>query len=92
MNETIAQGIARLAEEGLDADAIQSLLQDLFIMPVFTAHPTESKRRTILLKLKQIANALYALNYQSLLPAEEDAIVQEVRENIVLLWQSSSQD
>jgi phosphoenolpyruvate carboxylase len=88
MDETIAHAVQRLHQEGFSAAEIQKLLQELFIMPVFTAHPTESKRRTILLKLKQIAEALYALNYQSLLPAEEEAIVQGIRENIVLLWQS----
>ncbi|MCB0060709.1 MAG: phosphoenolpyruvate carboxylase, partial [Caldilineaceae bacterium] len=88
MDETIAHAIARLREEGLDGEEIQALLKELFIVPVFTAHPTESKRRTILFKLKQIADALYQLNYQTLLPAEEDAIVQQIRENVVLLWQS----
>lgn len=88
MNETIAHAIQRLRTEGLNADEIRGLLQGLFIMPVFTAHPTESKRRTILLKLKQIAEALYALNYHSLLPSEEEEIVQRIRESIVLLWQS----
>jgi len=88
MDETIAHAIQRLHQEGLSAEEIQAFLQELFIMPVFTAHPTESKRRTILLKLKQIANALYALNYQTLLPAEEEAIVESIQENIVLLWQS----
>ncbi|MCB0062333.1 MAG: phosphoenolpyruvate carboxylase, partial [Caldilineaceae bacterium] len=88
MNETIAHGLQRLHQEGLSVDEIQTLLSELFIMPVFTAHPTESKRRTILLKLKQIADALYALNYQALLPAEEESTLQNIQENIVLLWQS----
>jgi phosphoenolpyruvate carboxylase len=88
MGETISHAIQRLHQEGLSADDVQKLLNELFIAPVFTAHPTESKRRTILLKLKQIADALNALNYQTLLPAEEESIVQEIRENIVLLWQS----
>lgn len=88
MSETIANAVRRLKEEGLSADAIRAILHDLFIMPVLTAHPTESKRRTILLKLKNIADDLYALNYRALLPTEEDAIVQRIRENIVLLWQS----
>ena len=88
MSETIAHAVQRLREEGLSAQEVRSLLNDLFIMPVFTAHPTESKRRTILLKLKAIATDLHDLNYHSLLPAEEDAIVQRIRENIVLLWQS----
>ncbi|MCB0108965.1 MAG: phosphoenolpyruvate carboxylase, partial [Caldilineaceae bacterium] len=88
MNETIAHAIQRLQHEGHSAAEMQALLNELFIMPVFTAHPTESKRRTILLKHKQIADALYTLNYQSLLPSEEAKIVQDIRENIVLLWQS----
>ncbi len=88
MGETIAHAIQRLHQEGLRAGEMQKQLAELFIMPVFTAHPTESKRRTILLKLKQIADALYSLNYQTLLPAEEEAIVEGIRENIVLLWQS----
>ncbi|MEZ4619693.1 MAG: phosphoenolpyruvate carboxylase [Caldilineaceae bacterium] len=88
MNETIAHALQRLREEGLGGNEMRELLARLFIMPVFTAHPTESKRRTILLKLKAIADALYDLNYRTLLPTEEDEIVQEVRENIVLLWQS----
>jgi len=88
MNETIAHGIQQLHKEGLTAEEVQNVVNELFIMPVFTAHPTESKRRTILLKLKQIADALYSLNYQTLLPAEEEQIVQDIRENIVLLWQS----
>jgi len=86
--ETIAHGIRRLADEGLTAAEIRELLNGLFIMPVFTAHPTESKRRTILLKLKDIANALYDMGYRHLLPTEEDVLIQRIRENIVLLWQS----
>lgn len=88
MSETIAHAVRRLHEEGLSADEMRTLLNELFIMPVFTAHPTESKRRTILLKLKAIADDLYDLNYRTLLPAEEESIVQRIRENIVLLWQS----
>lgn len=88
MSETIAHAVRRLHDEGLSAAEMRTLLNQLFIMPVFTAHPTESKRRTVLLKLKAIANDLYDLNYRTLLPAEEDTILQRIRENIVLLWQS----
>jgi len=88
MAETIASGIRQLREAGLQASDVRAILNELSIMPVFTAHPTESKRRTILLKLKAIASALYELHYRLLLPAEEDVLVQQIRENIVLLWQS----
>ena len=88
MAETIAHAVRRLQEEGATADDVRRLLKDLFIMPVFTAHPTESKRRTILQKLKSIANALDALEQPDILPPTEEEITQQIRENIVLLWQS----
>ncbi len=88
MAETIAHSVRRLQEEGATADDVRRLLKDLFIMPVFTAHPTESKRRTILQKLKSIAKALDALEQPDILPPTEEEITQQIRENIVLLWQS----
>ena len=88
MNESIASSIKRLRDEGLSADDIRKLLKNLFISPVFTAHPTETKRRTILLKLKTIAQALAQFNSDTLLAHEEDALMDELRQNIVLLWQS----
>src|SRR5689334_3590865 len=62
MPETIEHSVRRLHAEGFSAEEMRHLLKELFIMPVFTAHPTESKRRTILQKLKNIANALDQLD------------------------------
>ena len=88
MAETIAHAVQRLHAEGLSADDVRALLQDLMIMPVFTAHPTEAKRRTMLFKLKTIAAILNDLDMVDLLPAEREEKIQQLRENIVLLWQS----
>ena len=88
MAETLADAVMRLRAQGLGAEDVRLLLQDLFIMPVFTAHPTEAKRRTVLFKLKTIASILYELDRVDLLPHEREAKIQQLRENIVLLWQS----
>ena len=48
MDETIAAAIRDLAADGLNAAEMQAILDNLLIMPVFTAHPTEAKRRTVL--------------------------------------------
>ncbi|MEZ4712587.1 MAG: phosphoenolpyruvate carboxylase [Caldilineaceae bacterium] len=88
MSETIADAIARLKKEGVSADDIRAILQDLFIVPVLTAHPTESKRRTILFMLDTIAKLLQQLNSHDLLSYERDEVIQELHEYIVLLWQS----
>ena len=47
MDETIQQALVTLKEEGVDATQIQSMLSSMLVMPVFTAHPTESRRQTI---------------------------------------------
>ncbi|MCC6454595.1 MAG: phosphoenolpyruvate carboxylase [Caldilineaceae bacterium] len=88
MAETIANAVRRLQAEGVDADKVRELLRELLIMPVFTAHPTEAKRRTMLFKLKTIANILRELDRSDLLPSERAEKEDLLRENIVLLWQS----
>ncbi len=88
MDETIAQAVHRLSGEGLDAAAVQTLLDALFIMPVFTAHPTEAKRRVVLTKLNHIAATLDRLDGPALTPAEEAAALATLREEILSLWQT----
>ncbi len=88
MGESMANAVRRLRAEGLAADEVRELLHELFIMPVFTAHPTEAKRRTVLFKLKTIANILRDLDLVDLLPSEQAEKMRQLRENIVLLWQS----
>ena len=88
MGESMAQAVLRLRDEGLKADEVQVLLTNMLIMPVLTAHPTEAKRRTILVKLNSIAASLDELQRMSRLPSERAAIIEHIREEIVLLWQS----
>ncbi|MCB0045155.1 MAG: phosphoenolpyruvate carboxylase [Caldilineaceae bacterium] len=88
MSETILHGVQRLQEEGLSADDIRAILSRLFIEPVITAHPTETKRRTTLLQLKRIAQLLEVLVQRRVTPAEQERILRDLRENMVLLWQS----
>ena len=67
---------------------MQALLDRLLIMPVFTAHPTEAKRRTILTKLARIADVLRGLDLESPTPEEERAAHEALREELVSLWQT----
>jgi phosphoenolpyruvate carboxylase len=88
MRETIADAVRELAATGISAEEVRQWLRDLFIMPVFTAHPTESKRLVILRQLRQIAGMVRASEQGDLLPGEEAQLNERLRENIVLLWQS----
>jgi phosphoenolpyruvate carboxylase len=86
--ETIAHAVRRLQVEGVQADEMRELLHDLLIVPVFTAHPTESKRRGVLFKLKTMANILREMDTVALIPSERAEKEDRLRENIVLLWQT----
>ena len=88
MPETIAAAVERLRAGGTQPAEIRQLLQGMLIQPVFTAHPTEAKRRTILLKLLDLAKMLHDLDAGVLLTSEKSATWEKIREIVVSLWQS----
>ena len=87
-SETIAAAVADLERRGVDGHALQRWLDSALILPVFTAHPTEAKRRTTLEKLRRIADAVERMHDGALLPSEADEIARMIVEEIVGLWQS----
>jgi phosphoenolpyruvate carboxylase len=88
MGETLADAFATLAREGVGADDAQELLDGLRVMPVFTAHPTEAKRRTVLFKHDRLAAILARLETAGVLPEERREALLHLREEIVSLWQT----
>ena len=88
MGETLADAFSTLAREGIGADETQALLDRLRVMPVFTAHPTEAKRRTVLFKHDRLSGILARLETEGLLPDERRDAILGLREEIVSLWQT----
>ena len=70
----------RIKLANLPNEMVQETFSRLKVRPVFTAHPTEATRRTILVKLRFIANLLE-------LP-ESTTRQQRLAETIDLLWQT----
>jgi phosphoenolpyruvate carboxylase len=58
IRESIEAAVAELKGRGVTAPEMQHLVDQLSIELVFTAHPTESKRRTLLAKLQHLAEVL----------------------------------
>jgi phosphoenolpyruvate carboxylase len=86
--ESVEAAVATLAAAGLSASDVRALLDRLLVMPVLTAHPTESKRRTVLTKLGRVADVLRDLDLTDLPPwevAEREALLEE---EITSLWQT----
>jgi phosphoenolpyruvate carboxylase len=83
--ESIAEAVAE-ARSGLGADGMRALLERCTVEPVFTAHPTEARRRTVLEKLRRMATLVEALDDPRLPPSEVAALHDRVREEIAALW------
>lgn len=88
MDESLAAAAQHWRETGLTAAEVQAILDRLFIMPVFTAHPTEAKRRTVVTKLHRIMGQLHQLDFASLTPDETAHTLEQLREEVVSLWQT----
>jgi phosphoenolpyruvate carboxylase len=56
---------------------------------VLTAHPTEARRRTVLVGLRRCAVLLERLDDQRLTPSEDAEIRRRLREEITILWRTS---
>ena len=78
-----------LRDQGLDLATVRELLDRTQILPVFTAHPTESIRQTLLVKEQRIARALVdRIDPSSVLPMDNEAALARVREEITIGWQT----
>ena len=88
MDETIPQAIKTLVSEGVDAAEMQTMLDGMAITPVFTAHPTESKRRTVRQILANISELIHKFDSSDNYECDRDRIKELIHDHIVLLWQS----
>jgi phosphoenolpyruvate carboxylase len=80
---------ARLKARGLSISEVLGLLGRLSIEPVFTAHPTESTRRTLLRMRQRIARLLIERLDPSLTPGEQRSILERVRTELTTGWQTA---
>ncbi len=67
---------------------LQTLLDELAYIPVITAHPTESKRRTIRDALRRITSTNQLLDDINLAQWEMDETVEALRKQTQTLWKT----
>ena len=79
--------LRELAKE-ISPERFASLLESTAVELVFTAHPSEAQRRTVLEKHRRLVSLLARRERAELTPAETDDIERAIREEIATLWQT----
>ncbi len=87
-SESMEEAVLLMRRAGLDAAGCQALLDLLSIGLVFTAHPTEAKRRSVRTKVRLLRECLVKLDDAELLPRERDQVVMQIRSVLTGLWQT----
>ncbi|RZU41401.1 phosphoenolpyruvate carboxylase [Edaphobacter modestus] len=80
--------LRRLREAGFDAKRVVAMLERISITPVFTAHPTEVARRSVMFKRRRISDLLERLDRIAVPEEELESLEREVTGEITALWQT----
>jgi len=70
----------------MSVEELQQLLDSLSYTPVFTAHPTESKRRTVMQLQRHVFTIIDQLTDPRLGQFERDDLVEALQSQIEVLW------
>jgi phosphoenolpyruvate carboxylase len=83
-----SETFARLRKAGVSADALSAAIRSMRVELVFTAHPTEIVRRTLLQKHNRIAQILAFRDRPDLTPDEQEESLAELQREIAAAWQT----
>ncbi|HEY7615269.1 MAG TPA: phosphoenolpyruvate carboxylase, partial [Terriglobales bacterium] len=80
--------LRRMCAAGITAEEALAALRQVKVTPVFTAHPTEVARRTVLQKRRRIAKHLERLDRLPLSPNDAAQFEALILSEITALWQT----
>jgi len=87
-SESVREAIQTLSSAGMTAAQMRALIETLSIQLVFTAHPTEAKRRTVNEKLHRLSAHLSALEQPQMAQSECERLEADVVAETEILWQT----
>src|SRR5579875_971188 len=77
-----------MREAGISAEKALAWLEKVLVVPVFTAHPTEIARRSVLMKRRRMGQFLEKLDRIPVPDEELAALEEELTAEITALWQT----
>jgi phosphoenolpyruvate carboxylase len=86
LRESVAAAVTDLKRQGVDDDEMARMLARLHVDLVFTAHPTEAKRRSVHSKLRRISRILHELERHDPLPGLKVQLHERLSAEVTALW------
>jgi len=86
---TVAHALLAARAGGTTPEQLVALLQRVEVSPVFTAHPTEVRRKTILDTQRRIATMLDHRSRMLLDPVEQSEWDAELKVHVLTLWHTA---
>lgn len=83
--ESIAEAVHHLKEQGFSLDEAAAVIGRLDIQPTITAHPTEARRHSVLIKQQRITQMIDKLRGEGLTPSERKEKTLDIVNEIHLL-------
>jgi phosphoenolpyruvate carboxylase len=80
--------LRRLRQAGFTTKQVHALLNRICVSPVFTAHPTEVARRSVMFKRRRISDLLEQLDRIPVPEPHLESLERDLRAEITALWQT----
>ncbi|WP_238422333.1 phosphoenolpyruvate carboxylase [Gordonia sp. 'Campus'] len=88
-DSSLAATYAKLSDAGLVDEEVGRTLADAAVVPVITAHPTETRRRTVFETQNRITELMRFRGRTELTPDEDAEVTEAIRRQILTLWQTA---
>lgn len=86
---SLAATFTKLDDAALDDATVRDALGGATVVPVITAHPTETRRRTVFQTQSRIKEVMRQREQGTLTEAEEARVQRVIRLQILTLWQTA---
>ncbi|MDZ7808148.1 MAG: phosphoenolpyruvate carboxylase [Gracilimonas sp.] len=83
--ESIAESVHNMKKKGYSYEEALNVFQQMDIQPTITAHPTEARRRSVLLKQQELASMISRLGDTDITPDEKIDLHREILNQLNLL-------
>ena len=87
-SESMEEAVLIMSRAGFPPEKAQALIDLLCIELVFTAHPTEAKRRSVRALVRRLREVLGRMDDEQLLPRDRERLIAVLRSTLTSLWQT----